>query len=879
MNKIKLALLALAMPVVALAQGWPANYGGVMLQGFYWDSFVDSQWSNLESQADELSCFKLIWVPQSGNCNSSYNQMGYTPVYFFDHNSSFGTEKQLRSMISTFKAKGTGIIQDVVINHHNNLGVNGSWVDFPAETYNGVTYQFKSTDICANDDGGKTKKWASENGFNLSANNDTGEGWDGCRDLDHKSANVQKIVNAYLPYLLNDLGYAGFRYDMVKGYSASFTGQYNTKAGVQYSVGEYWDGNASTVINWINGTKVNNVIQSAAFDFPFRYNVRDAVNGSDWSKLGNASVMSNASYKRYAVTFIENHDTEYRSSAEQQDPIRKDTIAANAFLIAMPGTPCVFYKHWQDYKSEIKNMIELRQIAGIHNMSSYSKYRSNVNYFANQVTGTKGKLMVVVGKTELVKPSAASWVEVIAGHHYKYYLSPSCEVAWADVASGEYEKAFEVRLVAVSATSGAKLVYTLDGSNPTASSPQVENGTKITISGSCTLKVGLLKNGAVSSVLSRDYQIVPFTPHTATVHVKDPNQKLAGADISLLDRYEQRGAIYYDKNGTKVTDMLAFYKQIGLNAMRVRLFVDPSKASDADKGQGVFQDIAYVKALGKRIKDHGLKFILDFHYSDSWADPGKQTVPSRWAGLSVEAMTDSVYSYTKASLEAMVAAGVRPDYVQVGNEITYGMLWPTGSVWPEGTANKGTWANFSAYFNAGARAVREVLPNAKVICHIEMSNNGNPGKFFGMGAKKFGLDYDIMGLSYYPAYHATASTVISALEGVIKQLKVQVPDRKIMIMETGYSYRWEMSGTKDTNISKKYTYTEAGQAKFVADLVTMLNKYSESVNGLFWWCAEQNEYGLDWNTQRVVDSWWQASLVDNENGKILQATYELPTFK
>ena len=522
MNKIKLALLALAMPVVALAQGWPANYGGVMLQGFYWDSFVDSQWSNLESQADELSCFKLIWVPQSGNCNSSYNQMGYTPVYFFDHNSSFGTEKQLRSMISTFKAKGTGIIQDVVINHHNNLGVNGSWVDFPAETYNGVTYQFKSTDICANDDGGKTKKWASENGFNLSANNDTGEGWDGCRDLDHKSANVQKIINAYLPYLLNDLGYAGFRYDMVKGYSASFTGQYNTKAGVQYSVGEYWDGNASTVINWINGTKVNNVIQSAAFDFPFRYNVRDAVNGSDWSKLGNASVMSNASYKRYAVTFIENHDTEYRSSAEQQDPIRKDTIAANAFLIAMPGTPCVFYKHWQDYKSEIKNMIELRQIAGIHNMSSYSKYRSNVNYFANQVTGTKGKLMVVVGKTELVKPSAASWVEVIAGHHYKYYLSPSCEVAWADVASGEYEKAFDVKLMAVSATSGAKLVYTLDGSEPTASSPQVANGAKITISGSCTLKVGLLKNGAVSSVLSRDYQIVPFTPHTATVHVKDP---------------------------------------------------------------------------------------------------------------------------------------------------------------------------------------------------------------------------------------------------------------------------------------------------------------------------------------------------------------------
>ena len=111
------------------------------------------------------------------------------------------------------------------------------------------------------------------------------------------------------------------------------------------------------------------------------------------------------------------------------------------------------------------------------------------------------------------------------------------------------------------------------------------------------------------------------------------------------------------------------------------------------------------------------------------------------------------------------------------------------------------------------------------------------------------------------------------------EMKVQVPDRKIMIMETGYSYRWEMSGTKDTNISKKYPYTEAGQAKYTADLVTMLHKYSDSVNGLFWWCAEQNEYGLDWNTQRVVESWWQASLVDNENGKILQATYEFPKFK
>ena len=124
-----------------MAQGWPANYGGVMLQGFFWDSFVDTQWSNLEGESDEVSeYFDLLWVPQSGNCNTSYNVMGYTPVYWYDQNSTFGTEAQLRSMINAYKQKGVGVIADVVINHRGSMGVGGSWVDFPAETYNGVTY-------------------------------------------------------------------------------------------------------------------------------------------------------------------------------------------------------------------------------------------------------------------------------------------------------------------------------------------------------------------------------------------------------------------------------------------------------------------------------------------------------------------------------------------------------------------------------------------------------------------------------------------------------------------------------------------------------------------------------------------------------------------
>ena len=306
----------------ATAQGWPENYGGVMLQGFFWDSFNDTQWTRLEKQADDLATtFDLVWVPQSGYCGGT--SMGYDDLYWFNQNSSFGSEAELRSMIQTFKEKGIGTIADVVINHRKNLS---SWVDFPRETYKGVTYEMVSTDICADDDGGATKKWATQNGYQLSSNNDTGEGWGGMRDLDHKSENVQKSVKAYLKYLLlEDLGYAGFRYDMVKGYSSEYTGMYNAYANPTFSVGEYWDGYAPTVKNWINGTKVNGNIQSAAFDFAFRYVVRNALRGSNddnnsknwkqdpnFSLLSGSSIMSDASYRRYAVTTLRNAPTPTR---------------------------------------------------------------------------------------------------------------------------------------------------------------------------------------------------------------------------------------------------------------------------------------------------------------------------------------------------------------------------------------------------------------------------------------------------------------------------------------------------------------------------------------------------------------------------------------
>lgn len=520
MKKIFTTLAAVLASVNMFAQGWPANHSGVMLQGFYWDSYFDSKWTNLEAQAPELSkYFNLVWIPQSANCGGD-KSMGYDDFYWFtNYNSSFGNEKELRSLIQTFKSNGIGTIADVVINHRKNVS---NWVDFPVETYKGVTYEMKSTDICANDDGGKTKKWADENGYKLSSNNDTGEDWSGMRDLDHNSTNVQTIVKAYLKMLLNDFGYAGFRYDMVKGYSGKFTGIYNDATKPNYSVGEYWDGKVSVVKNWLNATKVNNQITSAAFDFPIRYVVRDAIK-ANWSTVKTDGLANDPAYKQYAVTFVENHDTEYRSAGEQQDPIRKDTLAANAYILASCGTPCVFYKHWIDCKQDIKAMINARQLAGITNTSntSFNAYKGN-GYNGIMTTGNKATLLAIMGPNANKFTAPITYTEILNGYHYRYFLNKKSNLAWVDLASGDYEDTMKAKLVAVSNEDNAQLVYTTDGTEPTASSKKAKSGEELEIPfGETTLKVGLLMNGAVSGILTRNYKVekpAAFEPYDITVY-------------------------------------------------------------------------------------------------------------------------------------------------------------------------------------------------------------------------------------------------------------------------------------------------------------------------------------------------------------------------
>lgn len=521
MKKITLLLFATILHLAVYAQGWPYDYEGVMMQGFYWNSYDETSWSKLEGQAEDIApYFDLIWVPQSGWCNSDYS-MGYMPVYYFNQKSAFGSEAQLRSMIATYRQKGTGFIADVVINHRKNIGKNESWVDFPEETWNGKTYKMTPTDICGNDDGGTTANWASENGLSLSINNDTGDDFSGSRDLDHQNPHVQEIIKDYLKFLHEDIGYVGFRYDMVKGFWASFVGDYNMSARPAFSVGEFFDG-ATKIKEWINYSKgyVAEYPTSAAFDFPFRFCMRNVIEDGKWRHLGEDEqpLAFDDYYKQYAVTFIENHDTEYRNEKEPQAPIWRDTLAANAYLLAMPGTPCVFYRHWHNCMYPIKQMILARRLAGITNTSgSEEKWRDDL-FYAKASYGKRGTLLCVVGSYPYnYYADEGNFTEFLSGKGYRYLLNKSANTVWMDVPDGTYDGSINVKFTKISNISGAKIVYTTDGTIPTAESTQIGNGETLLVDSSCTITAGLLANGNVRNIQTRKYNI--FKQHDITIYV------------------------------------------------------------------------------------------------------------------------------------------------------------------------------------------------------------------------------------------------------------------------------------------------------------------------------------------------------------------------
>lgn len=358
-------------------------------------------------------------------------------------------------------------------------------------------------------------------------------------------------------------------------------------------------------------------------------------------------------------------------------------------------------------------------------------------------------------------------------------------------------------------------------------------------------------------------------------------QKYVGGDLSMLLKYEAQGATYLDLEGNAIDDVLTFVKAQGWNTIRVRLFDNPSLIDD----KAVCQDPEYVAILGKRIKEAGLYFMLDIHYSDTWADPGQQLIPQSWLIWSWY-LDESVYEYTKEWLEALVQAGATPDLIQTGNEVSFGMLWGAymGGNYEEFNTDGGhlqatddwkdytdkNWVNFSNMLKSASKACREVCPEAKIIIHTEQcANNPTLDVAFFKHLQQYNVDYDIIGTSYYPYFKGP----LANLDKGLSELEKNFPDKQIQLVETGYPSKWEVNGTT-YDYTSTYPYTHEGQKQYTTDLIAILKNHPQ-VNGLSWWYAEANAKGCDGD---LATGWYNASLFDNETGRALPALYELKNY-
>ncbi len=351
--------------------------------------------------------------------------------------------------------------------------------------------------------------------------------------------------------------------------------------------------------------------------------------------------------------------------------------------------------------------------------------------------------------------------------------------------------------------------------------------------------------------------------------------RYVGGDISTLPLYEKDLSYYKDVNGSKITNFITWaINDCGWNTFRVRIFVNPTKADqDGTLNPSVCQDLAFVTALGQRIKAAGAYFMLDFHYSDTWVDATHIQAPAAWKGLSNELMADSVSAYTTRVLQALKEANATPDLVQVGNEIMYGLCGIKVKPYDDASTN----ANWPAYLNllkAGCNAVRTECPNAQIIIHTDRPTNTGYNSFYYNKLVEANVDFDVIGLSYYPFWHGylTAEQVKSKtdknnLVNAINNLKTLFPTKRVQIVE--YAYNFQNWPDKGVNYDTRDVWpcSVAGQYNFVKELVDAL-KPLENVDGINYWFPEEAGNGdyVNWSTNsRLVIKSWQNRGFWNEN--------------
>ena len=395
--------------------GVPSEYEGVMLQAFYWDSnsattYSNTKYSTLANYIDEIGdLFDLVWFPPSGNGGG----VGYYTKCYSNLSSAWGNKSQLQSLISSLHSHGCKAIADIVINHQQSAS---GW----AKSFNSCdfgeygTYRIESKYICAGDEAFTDS--SSDSRSLAHGNADTGTNDEGCRDLDHTQTYVQQMCEAYTKWMINNIGFDGFRYDMTRGYAGSYLSQYNLASQPFFSVSEYWMDDVTSVVNHLKDASYNTL----AFDFPLKKAIRTWNGGSSFSNLKNKGLRSEG-LSRFAVTFIDNHDTFHRSDNKDAEFIayntnlsnkREEILAANAYILMLPGVPCVFWPHWYTFRSEINGLIQVRKSAGIHSESEVIEETAAANTYSATIKGHKGTVILRMG--------SARSTEVPAGYSRVY---------------------------------------------------------------------------------------------------------------------------------------------------------------------------------------------------------------------------------------------------------------------------------------------------------------------------------------------------------------------------------------------------------------------------------------------------------------------------
>ena len=490
----------------------PSQCPDVMLQAFYWDSNVDkgygdTKWTTLNAQASEIAAyFDLVWLPPSAKSSGG---VGYIPKQYSNQTSDWGTRAELEKFIAAMHAGNTKVIADIVINHAGN---KSSWCDFFKMDFGEYGVFEPDASWITRDDEVWSDPSATGCTVGAGASYDDGQGdpknYGAARDWDHNNAQVRKMCSAYLKWMKNEMHYDGWRYDYCKGFHESHINEYNTASQANFSVMEWWDGNPETLKAAI-GRANNNTL---TFDFATKYDVfQNAMAHQNYQIKGKG--LLGAGYSKYAVTFIDSHDSFGREDAA--DIMGKNDgssinnksliLQCNAYILSMPGIPCVFYPHWVKYKEEIKPMIMARKLAGVHSESAVSDEAAG-SYYKATITGKTGSIIMYLGSAyNDAAPSGYTLACKDAGYavYYKTTLSNTVSLT-VTPASGTYDKAITVSMAA-SSTGTPTIYYTLDGTEPSAVSTKYT--APFAVNTTTTLKAIAISGSSKSEVVTREYVI------------------------------------------------------------------------------------------------------------------------------------------------------------------------------------------------------------------------------------------------------------------------------------------------------------------------------------------------------------------------------------